>query len=278
MKFNHEARYAYIKQFWVGLMEGDGSIQVNHWRSKLLQFRLVIKLKYLESNYNMLIIIAKVIGGSVRVDKHKKFVVWVVDDKKEISEIIKIFDKYPLLTSRKICQLQFLKTCLNDLCIDSYFKTRDFKYDRQKAIILGNSTKKFYEDALPSPACGASHGWALRPYFGNWLSGFIEAEGCFCLRKNNNSSFSIGQKSDLYIIENIKSYLKASNAIRNPSKDFYSLEIYKREILMNLCRLFQDSPLLGEKRVSFSKFDIFLSLSASPETYRESGLKEIHKK
>ena len=26
----------YIKMFWVGLMDGDGSIQVNHWRKKNL--------------------------------------------------------------------------------------------------------------------------------------------------------------------------------------------------------------------------------------------------
>jgi hypothetical protein len=52
----------YIKKFWVGLMDGDGSIQVNHWRSKSLQFRLVIKLSNLKSNYNMLIRISKVIG------------------------------------------------------------------------------------------------------------------------------------------------------------------------------------------------------------------------
>jgi len=32
----------YIKMFWVGLMDGDGSIQVNHWRKLSLQYRLVI--------------------------------------------------------------------------------------------------------------------------------------------------------------------------------------------------------------------------------------------
>ena len=25
----------YIKKFWVGLMDGDGSIQVNHWKKKI---------------------------------------------------------------------------------------------------------------------------------------------------------------------------------------------------------------------------------------------------
>ena len=57
----------YIKMFWVGLMDGDGSIQVNHWRNNSLQFRVIIKLSNIKSNYNMLIEIAKVIGGSVRI-------------------------------------------------------------------------------------------------------------------------------------------------------------------------------------------------------------------
>jgi heme/copper-type cytochrome/quinol oxidase subunit 1 len=29
---------SYIQKFWVGLMDGDGSIQVNHWRKKELQY------------------------------------------------------------------------------------------------------------------------------------------------------------------------------------------------------------------------------------------------
>ena len=38
----------YVKMFWVGLMDGDGSIQVNHWREQSLQYRLV--LNYLTLN------------------------------------------------------------------------------------------------------------------------------------------------------------------------------------------------------------------------------------
>ena len=47
----------YIKKYWVGLMDGEGSIQVNHWNKKYLQYRLVIKLKNLKENYEMLKII-----------------------------------------------------------------------------------------------------------------------------------------------------------------------------------------------------------------------------
>ena len=90
----------YVKMFWVGLMDGDGSIQVNHWREQSLQYRLIIKLSNLPSNYNMLIEIAKVLGGTVRIigSKGSKNVIWVVNKKQEVEEIIKIYETYPPLT------------------------------------------------------------------------------------------------------------------------------------------------------------------------------------
>jgi hypothetical protein len=125
----------YIKMFWVGLMDGDGSIQVNHWRYQSLQYRLVIKLSNIISNYNMLIKIAKVIKGNVRITGKGKEIIWVVNDKETIKEIIKIFEIYPLLTSKKICQLEFLKKCLLKNSINWYLSNRNFKYANQIVII-----------------------------------------------------------------------------------------------------------------------------------------------
>ena len=76
----------YIQQFWVGLMDGDGSIQVNHWRHKILQYRLVIKLSYTPSNKVMLQQIAAEIGGRVTIVSNKKgaketFILWKADNK-----------------------------------------------------------------------------------------------------------------------------------------------------------------------------------------------------
>lgn len=81
----------YIKKFWVGLMDGDGSIQVNHWRFKNLQYRLVIKLKYCSENLKMLNLIACNIGGDVKTVGKNEFIIWVVNDIKKIRQIIQIF-------------------------------------------------------------------------------------------------------------------------------------------------------------------------------------------
>ena len=226
----------YVKMFWVGLMDGDGSIQVNHWRKQSLQYRLVIKLSNIKSNYNMLIEIAKVLGGTVKITGKGAEVIWVVNKKQEVEKIIKIYEIYPPLTSKKICQLAFLKTCLTETSVETYLSNRNLKYDKQLTIINSNINFK-----IPT-------------YFKNWLSGFIEAEGCFSIRKSNDHSFSIGQNDDLYLIEAIKQYFEVTNKVRNPYGKFYFLEIYKKIVLLKIISHCTNYPLLGAKLDSLKNF------------------------
>lgn len=228
----------FIKIFWVGLMDGDGSIQVNHWHKKSLEYRLIIKLSYLISNYNMLIQISKVIGGRVRIVEKNKSVIWVVDKKETIIKIINIFDIYPPLTSRKLCQLRFLKECMLRDSVDWYFRNRNNKYNSQQSII------------------NIGLGEELPHYFKEWLSGFVEAEGCFCTRKVHHPSFSIGQKNDVYLINAIKKYFGGTNSVRILPRDFYFWEVYKKEVLIKIINHFHNYPLLGNKTKSFEKWKL----------------------
>lgn len=227
----------YIKKFWVGLMDGKGSIQVNHFHKKSLQYRLIIKLVNFKSNFNMLIKIAKVIGGTVRIENKKANVLWVVDDKKEILRILHIYESYPPLTSRILCQLQFLKTYLTNNSVKSYLSNRNLKYNEQLCIIKSNLDFK------------------VPDYFKEWLSGFIEAEGSFCIIKPNNPFFSIGQTNDIYLLKVIKEYFEITNRIKNPYHNFFLLEIYKREVILKIIYHCISYPLLGEKLVSLVKLN-----------------------
>ena len=224
--------------FWVGLMDGDGSIQVNHWRNKSLQYRLVIKLSNLPRNYNMLVRIAKVIGGNVRITGKGADVIWVVNNKDTIKEIIKIYDSYPPLTSKKISQLKFLTRCFEENSVNYYLSNRDFRYMTQA-------------DIIQSYAPGLCH----LNYFKAWLSGFIEAKGCFAIRKTKANSFSIGHDDDIYLINAIKQFFDAANKVKTTSLAFYSLEIYKKETLNKIINHFKYYPLLGEKYTSLQKFN-----------------------
>lgn len=246
----------YIKKYWVGLMDGDGSIQVNHWKHKNLQFRLVIKLKYNENNFNMIKLIINYIGGNINIinkNKIPEFIIWVVNDKKQIYKYIEIFKEYPLLTSRKQAQLNFLLKCLDNNDINWYFNNRNSKYNNIKLIQYDKKIKLL--DQLRGSAAGECRINNLSGYYFNeWLTGFIEAEGCFCIRQSNYHSFTIGQNNDLYLIEIIKNYFNIQTKIRLIKNKFYLIETYRKSTLLNIINHCNKYPLLGDKLISFKEF------------------------
>jgi hypothetical protein len=88
-----------------------------------------------------------------------------------------------------------------------------------------------------------------------WLAGFSEAESCFCIRKNGSQSFSISQKSDLLLIESIKSYFELPNKIQLQKKsETFVLETYNLRCCLKIINFFDTYNLRGEKGASFDKF------------------------
>ncbi len=245
-KKNHQKNCDFYKVFWVGLMDGDGSIQVNHWRKKSLQFRFVIKLKNTKANLNMLTVIKQKLGiGNVIIEKSQNFVLWVENHQHKIMTILKIFKHYAPRTSRLQCQLDFFKKHLETQNVDFYLQTRDLKYDMQDQVI-----KKLAADNLHESKD-----------FPAWLSGFIEAEGCFTnrLQSSKNASFSISQKKDFFLIEAVKNYIGAKNIIRYVSeKNLYVLEVYSCHVLEFMENHFDKYPLLGEKKIQYENFRLCL--------------------
>ena len=75
---------SYLGPFTVGLIDGDGSIQVNHWRSESLQYPIVVKLAIRPFNFSMLKLIANAYGGDVKLDSKNGYVMWVVNDQQTI--------------------------------------------------------------------------------------------------------------------------------------------------------------------------------------------------
>jgi hypothetical protein len=191
----------------------------------------------------MLSIIANEIGGSVKLIYKKdelSFVIWVVNNNKKILEIIKIFEKYPPLTSRLQCQLVFLKSCLSfrkDFNpVSWYLINRNLKY---KNVILKN--------------------FIVPDYFDCWISGFIEAKGWFSVR-DDNYFFSIGQKNDYYLILAIRNYFSGINKVRHINANFYLWDVYNKDVLRKIIFHCIDlsHPLLGAKFDSLKKIISYL--------------------
>jgi cytochrome c oxidase subunit 1 len=268
--FSHKAsKKESLKIFWVGLMDGTGNIQINR-RRRYLRYRFCIKLLSTLDNYNMLIKITKIIGGTIifsnlqkkklynsssislsltknafnRTPKFKsslglsksEYIYWVINKYEDILKAKSIFNRYPLLTTKLNCQLNFLNICWKKNSFKNFSETTSSKYKSQSDMI-----NRFNDFCVFRPH-----------YFPNWLSGFIEAKGNFNVLKN--AKFSISHNNDYYLLRFIKYYFNFTTQIKNPREKVYLLETHKREILNKIINHFKYYPLLGEKSKALNKF------------------------
>jgi len=272
----------YIRQFWVGLMDGDGSLQVNHWRKKSLQYRLVIKLKNDKEKYNLFLLqrIQKSIGGSVRIVYSNLFVIWVENHKSKISQIVKIFDQYPPYTKRLYNQYRFYLESSKRNSVDWYLENRDKKYTlyQKSPSRVDKNLYKAQTSYLSIPNLTKLN---ESQSFKGWLSGFIEAEGCFTLRSSSSKyiSFSISQKDEKALLERINTFFGGQTQVRkviqkkkrsitpnisnlcmekrrvyekNDFVGFFVLEIYRKTVIDRVLSHCTAYPLYGEKQKSIN--------------------------
>jgi hypothetical protein len=234
----------YIEQFFVGLLDGDGSITVGLVGTNKLRIRIriFISLKNLYENEVMLLNIQKVVGGRVYIERKNEYVTWLACSKKDLNRIYEILDKYPLLTTRKQCQLEFVKNYnpKSDISKDTFIRDRDNKYLKQEQLV------NTYNTHFVPPY-----------YFKAWLSGFVEAEGNFSLVLLpsgfiSKAGFTIGQNTDLFLIKAIRDYFKSNHKIiEEKSKSgvftYYRLSIYGPLTRFYIYKHFMENPLLGYK-------------------------------
>ena len=238
IKFNQEKRYNHqeMEQFFVGLMDGDGSIQCNHWKKRAIEYRLVIKLKNTPLNKNMFQEISHHVGGQVRESGPE--IHWLENSQARIWKICEIFKRYPPLTSRLICQHHFLQQCHQRGDVHWMLRERQRKYVHQPRVVQEMSAQSLVQ----------------RPYFAPWASGWISAEGCFSLGPWATPRFSMGKKDDYYLLESFREKFAGLNRVRLVEKNFYHWQVYRKSVLENILAHCHEYPLLGEKRCSFFFF------------------------
>jgi hypothetical protein len=198
--------------------------------------------------------IQKIIGGRVVIERQDKYVTWIASNKSDINKVLLVLSRYPLLTVRKQCQLEFARNCLLYKDVDNFMLNRNNMYKNMNDLLVKYQTKQI----------------KLPLYFNSWLSGFIEAEGNFSLVFNKKgslrkSAFTIGQNDELHILNMIKYYFQSENKIIKDKKkiefkdktiesDYYRLSLYNALSRKLLFEHFEKYPLLGEKKLSYSKF------------------------
>lgn len=229
------------------MLEGDGTITVDFVNNLKKRVRIFIALKNLEDNIFMLNLIEKYVGGRVVIERNNRYVTWYATNRTDIAKIFAIFAKYPLLSTRKQCQLDFAKDFIKSNRVISeqeFMKLRNEKYKNQKTM-LDYSDKNF----------------VIPVYFPAWVSGFIEAEGHFklALKANNtirSSQVIIGQNYEKYLIKAILTYFKQENktislSLNREGVSYYRAHLGGKDFRSLLVSHFNSYPLLGDKNSKY---------------------------
>lgn len=240
----------YIEQFFVGLLEGDGTITVDFVNNCKKRVRIFIAVNNLEENRFMLNLIKKYVGGRVAIERNNRYVTWYATSRTDIAKVFAILAKYPLLSTRKLCQLDFAKDFIDsnqDISEQEFIKLRNDKYKNQETML------DYRDKNLVIPS-----------YFPAWLSGFIEAEGHFKIVKKANNSihvsqFIIGQNYEKHLLKAILTYFnKENNKISFTSNKegviYYKIHIGGSEVRNLLASHFYTYPLLGDKNTKYQEW------------------------
>ena len=227
-----------IEPYFIGLLEGDGSIQVNQWKQRILQFRIVIKLKYTPLNYTLC---QRIQAHTQLFNLHVRhnYVILVQDDQQKLKKLCQLLDKYPFLSQKMQADYAFFKYCLQTKPTFS-----EYKFLKANKQLVPN----FHPRKVPAQTllkCAWIH-W--------WIVGFVEAEGCFCVRTNGRISFGIGVKDESILMELIKQFFEMPNKIQHKANKMLVVEGSQRSMLQRVVTFFQTHQLVGEKKSSFEKF------------------------
>lgn len=247
--------YFNIKEWLVGITDGDGTFNVyTNIENKKIIFTYKISLT--NKNIELLYKIKEYLGiGTINIDKN--IVSYLIRDKKDlINIVIPIFDKYPLLTSKRFNYLKF-KECLiisnnnmihqvDKINIINNIKNRSINENYMsdvweniiltENILLNRLDSNLLMDYPIQKTIGENKQFISKInniITKSWIIGFIEAEGSFFITKKTLSryvhSFGVTQKLDPIILLSIK-YLwdiNSSVQLRNPKNSqgtYYKLE------------------------------------------------------
>lgn len=240
----------YIEQFFIGLLEGDGTITVDFISLRKKRIRIFIALKNLEDNRFMLDLFVKYIGGRVVIERNNRYTTWYATSRTDLYKVFAILYKYPLLSTRKQCQLNFAKNFINftrEMSKEEFIRLRNDKYKNQKEILDWNE-KNFL----------------LTNYFSGWLSGFIESEGYFKLVKAANNTIKsyqliIGQNNEKYLLKAILTYFNLDNnkisfTLNKEGVTYYKIHMVGKDFRNSLASHFNSYPLLGDKNTKYLKW------------------------
>lgn len=221
--------------------------------------------------------------GNIYV-KGERMVKFTVQSLEGLQVIINHFYSYPLLTNKWIDYQLFkmafeIKKNKEHLTTEGLNKLIAIKASMNRG--LSPSLKTAFNGIAPLERPQLKSTLVKDP---NWIIGFVDGEGCFFVRvqENKNSSkkyvtlkFQLVQHiRDLNLIKSLEEYFGCGRVETRKDLAYYVVTVAS-DVFYKIVPFFNNYPLQGVKQENFEDFSKIVSLIKNKEHLTESGLDKI---
>lgn len=227
--------------FLVGLIDGDGYIQINKTPKGFITMKLVISL-HIEDISTLEYIHSVLKIGKINVYKDLKSPTCkLVINKTDLQEILfplLIYHKIYFLTNTRVDQFNLAIYILKNN-IQQYKDIPDFK-----------SIPSVFE--LPKTPLD----YTLLHFFKNWIVGFTCSEGSFFIKQNNDGCFQLKQRIHTNLFEAFKLIFNTNRKI-DTTNNYSQFGVSSKSDVQKVIDFFSFSglhPLVGLKYIQYIKW------------------------
>lgn len=227
--------------FLVGLIDGDGYIQITKTTKGFITIKLIISLhiedistlEYLHSTLKL---------GKINIYKDLRSPSCkLVINKTELQEIL-----FPLLIHNNIFFLT--ETRINQFNLAMHILKKDIKmYDEITSRDNIEDVFKLPEDA---------NGYTLLHFFKNWIVGFTCSEGSFFIKNNSDGCFQLKQRIHTNLFEAFKLVFNTTRKI-DTTNNFNQFGVSSKSDIQTVINFFSFEglhPLIGLKYIQYIKW------------------------
>jgi hypothetical protein len=271
--------------YLTGFVDGEGCFLINiypksNYKAGYL-VSLTFKLKIHSKDINLLENIKNYFNVGNITYRKDGYVEFIVSSIKDIKVLIDHFDSYPLLTQKWADYQIFKQTFIIINLKEHLTKEGVNKILSLKAVFnngLSDSLKKAFPDLIPAIRPKTPTPKIIDP---NWVSGFVDAEGCFFIRLSSTLTsaslvFKVAQHiRDVKLLEEFINYFNCGYFKLSTTTGGEFVVTKFSDLNQKIIPFFKEYPILGLKSLDFKDFVKASEILQNKAHLTKEGINEI---
>ena len=243
--------------FLVGLIDGDGYIQITKTTKGFIAIKLVISIHLQDISTLQYIYSVLKLGKITTYPDNRSPTCRLVVNKTDIQEVL-----FPLLLHHNIFFLTSTRIAQFNLAM--HIMEQNIKLFGDIPAV-DNIRSVFNKSEIPLAYTKLS-------FFYNWITGFTMSEGSFLIKKNHDACFELKQKIDVNLFESFKLVFNTTRKTENENGLYNQFAVSSKTDIQKVINFFSFSglhPLIGLKGIQYFKW---LNCLRNSERYKNLSL------